>query len=85
MNNNSIIKFARDMPKSRQNRYATAYTQYLNFKLIWTPDEISVYYNDKLVRQVTDNNILKWFKEGKMSEILLTTRWPAIKPLLCSK
>ena len=40
--------------------------EFINFKLIWTPDEISVYYNSKLVRQVTDKKILAYYKDVEM-------------------
>lgn len=58
--NNKSIKSKSHMTWKRFDR------EYLNFKLIWTPEEISIYYNDKLVRQVTDYNILKWFDNVKM-------------------
>lgn len=58
--NNKSIKSKSHMMWKRFDR------EYLNFKLVWTPDEISIYYNNKLVRQVTDNNILKWFKDIEM-------------------
>jgi beta-glucanase (GH16 family) len=58
--NNKSIKSKSHMTWKRFDR------EYLNFKLIWTPNEISIYYNNKLVRQVTDSNILKWFKDIKM-------------------
>jgi beta-glucanase (GH16 family) len=40
--------------------------EYTNFKLIWTPDDISIYYDNKLVRQVTDKNILSYYKDIEM-------------------
>ena len=40
--------------------------EYINFKLVWTPEEISIYYNSKLVRQVTDKKILSQYKDNEM-------------------
>ena len=40
--------------------------KYTNFKLVWTPEEISIYYDSKLVRQVTDSKILSQYKDNEM-------------------
>lgn len=40
--------------------------EYTNFKLVWTPEEISIYYDGKLVRQVTDKKILTQYKDTEM-------------------
>jgi beta-glucanase (GH16 family) len=40
--------------------------KYTNFKLVWTPEEISIYYDSKLVRQVTDSKILSQYKDTEM-------------------
>lgn len=40
-----------------------------NFKLIWNSSEISIYYNDKLVRQVVDLSILEYFKNKTMQVV----------------
>jgi beta-glucanase (GH16 family) len=58
--NNQSIKSKSHMIWKRFDR------EFINFKLIWTSEEISIYYNSKLVRQVTDSNILKWFQDNKM-------------------
>lgn len=36
----------------------------------WTKDFIKIYYNGHLVRQITSNKILKWFRDKKMTVIL---------------
>jgi beta-glucanase (GH16 family) len=36
----------------------------------WTEDFVKIYYNGYLVRKVTSNNILKWFKDQKMAIVL---------------
>lgn len=36
----------------------------------WSKDFIKIYYNGHLVRQITSNNILKWFRDKKMMIIL---------------
>lgn len=40
--------------------------KYTNFKLIWTPYNISIYYDNKLVRQVTDKHVLSYYKDVEM-------------------
>jgi beta-glucanase (GH16 family) len=40
--------------------------EYTNFKLVWTSEEISIYYDSKLVRQVTDSKILSQYKDIEM-------------------
>ena len=62
--NNKSIKSKSHMTWKRFDR------KYINFKLVWTPEEISIYYDNKLVRQVTDNDILKWFKDVEMWVII---------------
>lgn len=36
----------------------------------WTEDFIKIYYNGHLVRQITSDKILKWFRDKKMTVIL---------------
>jgi hypothetical protein len=36
----------------------------------WTEDFVKIYYNGYLVRKITSNNILKWFKDQKMAIVL---------------
>jgi beta-glucanase (GH16 family) len=36
----------------------------------WTKDFIKIYYNGHLVRQITSDSILKWFRDKKMTVIL---------------
>ena len=36
----------------------------------WTEDFIKIYYNGYLVRVITSNDILKWFKDQRMSIVL---------------
>jgi len=42
----------------------------LKLGLHWTKDFIKIYYNGYLVRQITSDNILKWFRDKKMMIIL---------------
>jgi beta-glucanase (GH16 family) len=39
------------------------------FKLIWNLFEISIYYNDKLIRQIIDESILEHY-EGKVMQVV---------------
>jgi beta-glucanase (GH16 family) len=42
----------------------------LNIACWWTKDFIKLYYNGHLVRQITSDYILKWFRDKKMTVIL---------------
>ena len=42
----------------------------LNLGCWWTKDFIKIYYNGVLVRQITSDNILKWFRDEQMLVIL---------------
>jgi len=63
-NDHQMIKSKSHMIWKRFDR------EWINFKLVWLPDEISIYYNNKLVRQVLDQKILKFFKNKRMIVIL---------------
>jgi len=42
----------------------------LNLKLLWLEDTIEIYYNNYLVRKITDKNVLKYFTDRKMKVIM---------------
>jgi len=44
--------------------------KWTNFKLEWFPDRISIFYDGKLVREVKDQSILKWFENIQMQVII---------------
>lgn len=40
------------------------------YKLVWTPDEISIYFNERRVRHITDKTVLVQFENRTMNIIL---------------
>lgn len=40
------------------------------YALLWTPEEITILYNDKIVRSITDEQTLSYFKDMKMTVII---------------
>ena len=43
---------------------------FYKYKLVWTPDEISIYFRDRRVRHITDKEVLKQFENRTMNIIL---------------
>lgn len=43
----------------------------LNLKLHWTKEYIKIYYNNCLVRQITDQNVLKWFNNNPLMKVVM--------------
>ena len=42
----------------------------INLKLDWQADYIKIYYNNFLVRKITDKSVLRWFEGKKMKVIM---------------
>jgi hypothetical protein len=45
-------------------------SKWTNFKLEWFPNRISIFYDGKLVREVKNQSILKWFDNIQMVVII---------------
>ena len=57
------------------NFFYDPYNKFNEYKIVWTPDKIEIFYNRNLVMKCIDKNVLDWFNKDHLMYVVINNNY----------